>query len=80
MLLPFVLLFIACFDDDLIIIENYSELKETKGEYIKELNDFLLNLKEVNIIKIISNTDSVNICKIIVNKDNCKLKNPLEKK
>lgn len=45
-LLPFVLLFVACFDDDLIIIEAYSELEETKGEYIKELNDFLPDLKK----------------------------------
>lgn len=78
-LLPFVLLFVACFDDDLIIIEAYSELEETKGEYIKELNDFLPDLKEVNIIKITSNTDSVNIGQIVVNRGNCKLKNPLKK-
>lgn len=37
-------------DDDLVFIETYSDIVETKGEYIKEFNDFMPDFDEVQII------------------------------
>lgn len=65
-------------DDDLVFIETYSDIVETKGEYIKEFNDFMPDFKEVQIIKITSNDDEVSIKNVVVNRNNCKLKNPLK--